>query len=144
MAKRGRPPLAAKSLDEALRAVKDNTAPKRPRNDVERIAAGRRRGRPPSAGSSTHMAAQLASYHMQQEGLPQAEAVRRACAASTPAADPSNVRKYLKRMHPTVLCRHNGGGLFPGFPSPQQERRLLLASVEDVFASDRAERRPAE
>ena len=139
MAKRGRPTLAAQTQDEALHAVYTGTAPKRPRNDHERAAGAKRRGRPPSPVSRTGIAAQLAEYLMVTEGLSEGAALERACHDSQPPGakplDRSNVRKYLRRrMSPTVLSRHSGRGLFPGFPKPEPHALPLLHSVETVSA----------
>ena len=133
-AKRGRPQLAASSMEDALAAVQNGTAPKRPRNEHELMAAGKRVGRPRSDASPTKQAAQFARYLIDC-GLTSAEAVRRACIESRPPdaapMDKANVRRYLKRDFPTVLCTHNGGGLFAGFPAPSPENRPVLAGVED-------------
>lgn len=134
--KRGRPPLAARSLEDALQAVQRGTAPKRPRNEFERIARDAPpRGRRPSPLSATSMAADLAEHYM-REGLTPAEAVRRACAESTPRADPSNVRKYLKRRNPMVRSTYKRGGVYLGFPVPLPKDLPLLYSVEDVSQDD--------
>jgi hypothetical protein len=103
MAKRGRPLLQAQTLEAALQAVAECTAPRRPRNDLERIAGGRTLGRPRLANSPTRVAAQLADYLM-QSGSTRAEAIFTACSASPTPVNPSNVRKCLKQMHPTVTC----------------------------------------
>lgn len=107
MATRGRPQLAAATLDEALRAVASNTAPKRPRNEFERIAGGKAKGRTRSANSKTSCAAELAAYLMKTEDIPQAAAVNRASGAFMPPVDRSNIRRYLKRMSPTVLLPYS-------------------------------------
>jgi hypothetical protein len=77
----------------------------------------------------------LAKYLI-DSGVTPVEAVRRSCVESQgpglPPIDRANVRKYLKRESPTVLCRHNGGGLFAGFPTPAPELRPLLAAVEEA------------
>ena len=107
MATRGRPVLAAQSFAEAFDAVARGTAPKRPRNEFERVAGARTLGRRPSESSPTRVAALLADYLMQQ-GQTRAEAVRHACGSSVVPVDASNVRKYLKRLHPTILAPFKG------------------------------------
>jgi hypothetical protein len=92
---RGRPPLAAQNLDEALDAVYNGRAPERPRNEFERVAGAKRRGRKPNGHTKTQAAAELAAYRVQNDGLTICEAVKQA--AKTYGADPSNVRRYTKR-----------------------------------------------
>ena len=131
MGKRGRPVLAAKSIDEALRAVELGTAPKRARNEFERVAGGKTRGRRPAANSKTRIAAELAAYFVKAYGLPQADAIRQARNTMTPAPDASNVRRYLKRMNPTVESAYKGQ--FPGFAGLMPSQQVpLLYSVSDA------------
>jgi hypothetical protein len=98
----GRPPLAAQSLDEALDAVYNGRAPKRPRNEFERQAGRKPRGRKPNGHAKTQVAAELAAYLVKDDGMTICAAVKRA--AETYGADPSNVRRYTKRRltGPTV------------------------------------------
>lgn len=107
MATRGRPVLAAQSYAEAFDAVARGKAPKRPRNEFERMAGARTRGRRPSETCPLRVATSLASYLIQQ-GQTQADAVRRAREASAVPVDAANVRKYLKRLHPTVTSPYKG------------------------------------
>ena len=67
----GRPPKGAQTADEALQAVRNGTAPARPRNAVEKEfhAGRRRRGRRPSTAARTWQAAASAEYLMRCDGL---------------------------------------------------------------------------
>lgn len=127
----GRPVIAAKSLEEALLAVKNRTAPRRARNEFERIAGARRRGRHAKPSSPTRIAAELAHYLMCAENLPQHRAIRQAIDLMPAPIDTSNVRRYLKRFAaPTISCAYSGTDTFLRALPP---RKLpLIASVEDV------------
>jgi len=95
MAKRGRPTLAATSLDAAIRAVYIGTAPKRPRNDLERQArGGAKLGRKPDPQALTRQAAEAARYMVQWEGISMRKAAARAAEALGVNAE--NVRQYAR------------------------------------------------
>ncbi len=85
--KRGRPPRAAQSLDEALQRHYAGKSPARARNDFERAVMGLGRngkrggGRALNPNSPTRLAAQLAAYLVQSEGITVREATRRAATA---------------------------------------------------------------
>lgn len=127
----GRPAIAAKSPEEALLAVKNGTAPRRARNEFERIAGARRRGRRANPSSPTRIAAELAHYLISVEKLPQHEAIRAAIASMPKRVDASNVRRYLKRLAaPTVSCVYTGKDTFLQAYPPQM--LPLISSIEDV------------
>ena len=94
----GRPPKAAQTADEALQAVRNGTAPARPRNAVEKEfhAGRRRRGRRPSTAARTWQAAASAEYLMRCDGLTGYAAAKLIGAAYGVNAD--NIRKYLRKL----------------------------------------------
>lgn len=127
----GRPVVAAKSLEEAFRALENGTAPRRARNEFERIAGAKPRGRRANPSSLTRAAAELAHYLMSVEKLPQHDAIRQAIQSMPKSVDASNVRRYLKRAaEPSVRCPYTGTDIFLRALPP----RLLplIGSVEDV------------
>ena len=95
-AKRGRPVLAAKSKDAAAHAVYTGQAPKRPRNRVEQDAARKHRGRKPDPQSPTQLAAQLAVYLVQADGVSIRAAAQQA--AERYGVNTRNVRKYATEV----------------------------------------------
>lgn len=135
---RGRPPLAAQSVADAVAALQAGKVPPRPRNDVERLVFGKRKGRPPQADSLTSRAADLALYLLSE--LPPAEtgagledqisqAVKHACIMlNMPLKDHrSNVRRYVKRRYsPTVTVSYKGP---PSFGSSLRRPEVLPFSV---------------
>ena len=129
MAKRGRPTLAVQTLEEALRAVAAGTAPKRPRNEYERLAGAKTRGRPRNSNSTTRQAAELAAWYMQREGLTRAEAVKLARTAT--GANAANIRKYLRQQNmPMVQVAFKGRAWFGAAMAPVAVP--MLVGVEDL------------
>jgi hypothetical protein len=94
--KRGRPTLAAKSLDDALTAHYGGKSPLRPRNTFEQQVMRQVKGRKQNPLSPTRQAAQYTAYLIQSELLPLAEASRRA--SSIYHVNPDNVRKYARAL----------------------------------------------
>jgi hypothetical protein len=92
--RRGRPTLAAKSLDDALLAHYDGKSPSRPRNDFERQAMRKTKGRKQNPLSPTRQAAQYAAYLNKSDFLSLAEASRRASEIYNVNTD--NVRRYAR------------------------------------------------
>jgi hypothetical protein len=145
--KRGRPTLAAQSLDAALAAVYEGTAPRRPRNQFERDAALKRRpGRPPNPNAGTRVAAEAVRYRVEQ-GEPLSAALRSQClellrargdinedeVARKLVGTMANVRRYLKKLAPkTVACPYRGAGWIAVPPAELP----LVHSVEDVGPSE--------
>ena len=136
MAKSGRPPLAAKSFDEALQLASSWHPPllwKRPRNHFERQAHdARRRDIRFSPASKTALAAHLTAYLMKTEHAALAPAARRAASAYGVNAD--NVRKYARELlaAPTVELSFRGAAWAPVGPC----RAPLLVEVRDAVAED--------
>jgi hypothetical protein len=96
MAKRGRPTLAAQSLDEALKRHYRGDSPKRPRNKFERQAMLQRRGRQPEPQSMTRQAAEYAAYLVKSETTTIAAASKRASLAYK--VDAANIRRYAQAI----------------------------------------------
>lgn len=94
--KRGRPTLAAQSLDAALVAQYDGKSPSRPRNKFERQAMQQRKGRKQNLLSPTRQAAQFATYLIKSEALSFAEACRHASEVYHVNTD--NVRRYARAL----------------------------------------------
>ena len=142
-ARRGRPPRAAQSLDEALAQHYAGKSPARARNDHEREAMSKGRngkrggGRRPDLQSPTRIAAELAVYLCASEGISMRAAASRAAAIYGVNAD--NVRRYAARVARgpvTDLCVHVDPHLsqLVGGSSVPVTRPLLL-SVQDVSAN---------
>jgi hypothetical protein len=93
-AKRGRPVLAAQSLDDALEAHFNGKSPKRPRNEFERQVMRKAKGRKADATSPTQQAAQLAVYLIQTEGVSKQAAAKQAGAIFGVHA--ATVRRYVR------------------------------------------------
>lgn len=87
----GRPTKAAQSLDEALSQHYAGLSPKRPRNEFERAAMRRQKGRTADPSSQTQIAAQYAAYLVKANGLPLREAAR--IAALAYKLKPDSIRK---------------------------------------------------
>lgn len=92
----GRPRKAAQSLDEALSRHYAGLSPKRPRNEFERDAMRRQKGRTVNPQSPTQIAAQYACYLVQTDGLPLREATRVAGAAY--GLKPDSIRKPARKL----------------------------------------------
>lgn len=127
-AKRGRPALGARSLDAALDAAEKGQSPTRPRNEFERQAMRKTKGRKPNPISRTRQAAQCAAYLIQAESISLAEAARQAGQAFQVHAD--NVRKYARAIvkGPQVTLRQRHAAWFGQLPP---RVRPLLQSVTD-------------
>lgn len=139
---RGRPPLAAQSVADAVAALQAGKVPPRPRNNIERLVFGKSKGRPRQADSLTSRAADLALYLLSE--LPPAEtqagqedqisqAVKNACIAQDlPLKDHrSNVRRYVKRRYsPTVTTSYKGPSSF-GSTLRRPEKLPFVVSVDD-------------
>ena len=76
MATRGRPKLAAQTLDEALAREYSGQSPKRARNAFERQAMAKRRGRKVNPNSPSRVAAQYAAYLVGNKALSQRAACK--------------------------------------------------------------------
>lgn len=132
---RGRPKEAAQTVDEALAALAAGTAPKRPRNEIERMVGAKRLGRKPNYAIPVYQAAMLAKYRI-DEGIDKAQAVREA--AQVWGMTLANVRTYLKKLGPkTVTVGYNGPG--PGADAwartvaqNMPPRTVPFCTVEDV------------
>lgn len=139
---RGRPPLAAQSVAEAVAALRAGNVPPRPRNDIERQVFGKRKGRLVQDDSLTRRAANLALYLL--SGLPQAEtdavrddqisqAVKDACIAQglPLKGHRSNVRRYVKKMDsPTVTVKYKGPASF-GSALRHPQKLPFVVPVDD-------------
>lgn len=135
MAKRGRPTVAAQSVDEAIHRVLSWHPPlrwTRPRNEFERQAQARTGGRKVNPQSKTGQAARLAVYLVNTEGIDLSQAARRAAKAWPVNAD--NVRKYARKLiaGPTVVVQFNGAAWMPHAP----KRVALLAESREATAAD--------
>lgn len=134
-AKRGRPVVAAQTLDEALRRAFAWHPPlrwTRPRNSLEQQAQAQRRGPKPKPSSRTQQAAQLAAYIVQSEGVALAVAARRAADGWTVNAD--TVRKAARKLMAgaSVELRYGGPAWIPSPPI----RAPLLAETRDADRAD--------
>lgn len=105
---RGRPTLAAQSLDEAIARHLAGQSPKRPRNEFEREVMRRSGGRPANPAALTHVAAECAAYLVQALGLSPTRAAERA--SSMHGVDAANVRRYARKIikGPQVVVRYRG------------------------------------
>lgn len=138
---RGRPSIAAQSLDEALQRHYAGESPPRPRNAFEREVKSKGKngkrggGREVNPLSPTQQAATLAAYLVRTEDIPLREAARRAAEAHS--LKPDSFRKQIKRLLdgprstiradiPPSLRQLVGG------QSEATESRPLLVSVEDL------------
>ena len=139
--KRGRPPLAAQSLDEALSRHYAGESPNRPRNDFERQAMGRGRegkrggGRSADPSSFTRLAAELAVYLVSTEGIPMREAARRAAVPYGLKAESFRrlATHLLKGPQSTVRATVNlHDRQLTGSAPTLSKARPLLASIETV------------
>ena len=135
MARRGRPVIAAQTLDEAVARVFAWHPPlrwTRPRNSLERQAQAQRRGPKPKPSARTGQAAQLAAYLVKTEGKELAAAARQAAKAWDVNAD--NVRKAARRLivGASVDLPFKGPAWMPIPPI----RALVLAEVRDACPED--------
>lgn len=94
--KRGRPTLAAQTLDAALAAEYNGTSPVRPRNEFERQAMRKTKGRKVDLMSPTQQAAQLAIHLIKTEGLLKQTAAQQA--GATYGVNAANVRGYVRAI----------------------------------------------
>lgn len=145
---RGRPPLAAQSIDEALRRLNAGEVPPRSRNEVERLVFSKRRGRKRSADSITAQAAQLAwqLYRQQRTEQPpkdeaaakalRGESVKAACELMglDLHAHRSNVRRYMNRMFRPVSPAREAVTPFGRLPPPGPIP--LVASIDEMPPPD--------
>lgn len=110
--KRGRPTLAAQSLDEAVARHLAGLSPKRPRNEFEREVMRGQPGRKKNLASPTQVAAELAAYFVQTNDLSLSQAARQA--ADVYGVNADNVRGYardiIKGPQVTLHCRGGLGG----------------------------------
>ncbi len=133
--KRGRPTKAAQTIADAMRMLSEGNRPDRPRNDIERMVFGQRRGRKPDPRSRTQQAAQFAVQLVRQDGVTQAEAARQA--AHVYGVNAANVRKYAARNlnDPSVLVwdRAVAAVAWFGQRPPRPPRRIkLVQEIVDV------------
>lgn len=138
---RGRPVQAAQSLDEALARHYAGLSPQRPRNEFEREAMCGRPGRKKDPASPTQVAAELATYLVQANGGPLAEAARMAADVYKVNAD--NVRKYARKIinGPQVTVQNRGGGMFAQLVPPRVLPLVADADeVDEAFLQVGAER----
>lgn len=109
---RGRPTLAAQSLDEAVARHLAGLSPKRPRNEFEREVMRGQPGRKKNLAAPTRVAAELAVNLVQTNDLSLSQAARQA--ADVYGVNPDNVRKYareiIKGPQVTLHCRRGSGG----------------------------------
>lgn len=139
--KRGRPPAAAQSLDEALSRHFAGESPKRPRNDFERQVMSKGRdgkrggGRLADPASPTRLAAELAAYIVSTEGIPIREATRRAAVPYGVKAESFRrlAAHLLKGPQSTVRATVNQHDRqLTGGATAVSEGRPLLARIETV------------
>ena len=138
--KRGRPLIAAQSLDEALANVYNGKAPKRARNAYEQQAQSKGRngkrggGRRPDPSARTNEAAQLAVYLKSYEQISLTAAARKA--AQQWGANPDNVRKRAAEIYrgPQVRIRAEVPTWVRGLTGSDfaEELRPLVHRVVDV------------
>jgi hypothetical protein len=129
MAKRGRPTLAAQSLEEALERYYRGDSPKRPRNLFERQAMLQSRGRKPEPQSMTRQAANYAAYLVKNETITITAASKRASLAYK--VDAANIRRYAKAIleGPQVILSQRKAQWY-GYAPPR--KMPLLVSVRNV------------
>lgn len=133
--KRGRPTLAAQSLDAAIVAHYDGKSPSRPRNAFERQAMRQPKGRKQNPLSPTRQAAQFAIYLIKSELLTIAEASRRASEMHHVNTD--NVRRYaralIKGPQTTIAIKMNP--MFSQLVVGNSMEVSLIADIEEVNAA---------
>lgn len=127
---RGRPRLAAQSLDEAVARHLAGQSPKRPRNEFEREVMRGQPGRKKNLASPTQVAAELAAYLVQTNDLSMSQAARQA--ADVYGVNADNVRKYVSKLikGAQVTVRYRGKGMFAQLAPPQTVP--LVADVDEV------------
>lgn len=129
MAKRGRPTLAAQSLEEALERHHRGDSPKRPRNLFERQAMLQSRGRKPEPQSITRQAAEYAAYLVKSETATITAASK--CASLAYKVDATNIRRYAQAIleGPQVTLSQKKAEWY-GYVAPRKVP--LLFSVKNV------------
>lgn len=128
--KRGRPPKAAQTVEEALRRYAAGDFPSRPRNEVERLVFGRAPGRQRDPSSKSVQAGIAAAATAAHEGVSMAEAARRVAAALNVHVD--TVRKYARAANraPAVILSQRSTVL--GVTTVEHRSAPLLHYVEDA------------
>ena len=134
-AKRGRPKLAAQSLDAALEAHYNGRSPKRPRNEFERQVMEKTKGRKVDMSSPTQQAAQLAVYLINTDGLTRQAAAEKAGDAF--GVHPATVRRYVRASlkGPQVQLTQKKAAWFGRLPPRTEPLMLPIALAEEVFES---------
>jgi hypothetical protein len=143
--KRGRPSLAAQSLDAALEAHYNGKSPKRPRNEFERQAMRKTKGRKVDMTSSTQKAALLAVYLINCEGLSKQKAAQQAGAEYGVHA--ANVRSYARKIleGPKVLLKQRKLtwlGILPPVTTPLLVPKTLELELFGKRSIDVADEHP--
>lgn len=138
--RRGRPLLAAQSAEEAWRMYAENRLPPRPRNEFEREVMRRTKGRRLDPSAPIHMAAELAHWFRQSDGISRTAAAKRAVQELANAGvhvDEANVRRYLrsKEQGPRVLVEARVAATWLAPVQAGSKTIPLLQSVEDVSLS---------
>jgi predicted Zn-dependent peptidase len=126
----GRPRKAAQSVDEALAQHYAGLSPKRPRNEFEREAMRRQKGRPTNPSSPTQIAAQYAAYLVKSDGLPLREAAR--VAALSYKLKPDSIRKPARALLRGPQVKIIGSVATWAGRSTTEKTVPLLVSVTDA------------
>ena len=131
--KRGRPTLAAQSLDAALDAYLAGKSPKRPRNDFERQVMLKKKGRKANMASPTQQAAQLAVYLIKSDGISRQAAAEQAGAAF--GVHPATVRRYARATlaGPQVLLTQRKTAWWGRVPPSTQPLSVPNSIAIEVF-----------
>ena len=128
MAKRGRPTLAAQSVEEAVERHYRGDSPKRGRNKFERQAMLQNKGRKPEPQSMTRQAAEYAAYLMKSETTTITAASNRASLGYK--VDAANIRRYAQAiLEGPQVTFYQKKATWYGYVAPWKEP--LLYSVEN-------------
>ena len=134
-AKRGRPILAAQSLDAALEAEYSGTSPLRSRNEFERAAMRKTKGRKINLASPTQQAAGFAVHLINRDGLTKQAAAQQA--ADKFHVHSANVRNYVRAIlkGPQVRLSQKKPSWFGSLPPITKSFLVSSAESLEIFGN---------